>query len=246
MSQETGMLRFDRTIKVTDIITSGALLVSAITLGTSWRKERELRVRTEAAEVRVAAAKCIAKLDRWQALQLGLFDELQVDYVAASERFPGESKAAVRDFVYKAVRAAMARASSKIMEEQLETAYADLLSSNPAAREHFQRALTSLQSVRATAADALLASTEGAVLSLNVNPEDYQTADLGNALRLAADSARQPFLASSSRVLTDFRAPLFELMELNDDELVERRHQLPDPRQERSGDSASQPSASGK
>jgi hypothetical protein len=75
----------DRTIKISDLLTSLTILVSVITLTVSWSKDRLTREKEQADRVRSAAAKTLTQLDRWQALQLSIFRELQPVFVETSE-----------------------------------------------------------------------------------------------------------------------------------------------------------------
>ena len=78
-------LKLDWSIKVSDLLTSITIVVSVIALLISWSKDREAKLTEQANRVRIAAATAIAKLDRWQALQLSMYRELQPTYVEMSE-----------------------------------------------------------------------------------------------------------------------------------------------------------------
>ena len=78
-------LQFDRTIKAGDILTSITVMLSVIALVLSLAKDRATRVSDQANKVRAAAASAIVKLDRWQAVQLSMYQELQPTFVELSE-----------------------------------------------------------------------------------------------------------------------------------------------------------------
>lgn len=78
-------LQFDRTIKAGDILSSLTVLLSVVALVLSLSKDRAVRVTDQANKVRTAAASVIVKLDRWQAVQLSMYQDLQPVFVELSE-----------------------------------------------------------------------------------------------------------------------------------------------------------------
>ncbi len=213
-------MKIERNIKIGDLLTSGALLLSVLTLALSWSKDRDLQIRQDADRIRSAAAKCVAKLDRWQAIQLAVFEELQPVYVETSEKVAAQPTqlGAARDFLWKEIAAAHSRASAKIAEEQIETAYADLLASYPPMRRDFALALEQLRRVDEESLGKLLESTQAAVL--NVDLKSYSPPVLGNALRGASGDARVEFAKATRKVLDESQAKFFALIERDSSELV--------------------------
>lgn len=135
-------------MKVSDVLTSLTIVVSVVALLIAWSKDRTVRQTEQADRVRAAAAKALTKLDRWQALQLSVYQELQPIFVETSEALQQKYDIVkVRDQLWKAINAERTRIASKILEEQIETAYADLLSHFPAARAKFVDAFTNLSDI---------------------------------------------------------------------------------------------------
>ena len=113
-------LRFDNTIKAGDILTSVTVLLAVITLVVSLAKDRATRVTDQANKVRSAAATTLVKLDRWQALQLSLYQELQPNFVELSEDLARQyDVVVVRDRFWKQVGQGRAKLAKQILDEQL-------------------------------------------------------------------------------------------------------------------------------
>jgi hypothetical protein len=107
----------DRTLKAGDVLTSLTIIVSVVALITTLTKERDTRTREQADRVRVAAAKTLAKLERWQSLQLSLYQELQPVYVDVSESLARRfDVVAARDYLWKQVNAQRVRIAARILD----------------------------------------------------------------------------------------------------------------------------------
>src|SRR5438876_1156154 len=120
-------LTLDKTIKASDLLTSVTIIVSVVALVITWTKDRDVRVREQADRVRTAAAKTLAKLERWQILQLSLYDQLQPVFVETSEMLEKEFNViGTRDYLWKQINAQHTSISAKVLEEGFETAYVDL------------------------------------------------------------------------------------------------------------------------
>jgi len=216
-------VKLDRTVKVGDILTAGALVLSAVTLASSWSKEQEIETRQDADRVRTAAAKCIGKLDRWQSLHLATYEELQVVYVQASERVSRSMAdlGATRDFVWKEVVAAHTRATARVSEEQIEVAYGELLAAFPSLRTDLMATFEELRGADEKNLESFLLETQAAVL--NVELKGYSPTVLGNALRAAAAKSRSKFVSDTGPILGTMRRRLFDIVQRDDRAIVERR-----------------------
>ncbi len=214
-------LRLDRTVKASDILTSLTIVVSVIALLLSWGKDREIRTKEQADRVRTAAARTLAKLERWQSLQLSLYQELQPVFVETSEMLAKNFDVIVaRDHLWKAVNNQRVKISARVLDEGLETAYVDLFAHYPAVRQAFIDALARLRKAEEIAVASLLSRTQGAVLSLKRKRVGYQTAELGNALRNAADTSREHFITETNTALDPIRNQLYRLISRTDSEIL--------------------------
>jgi len=214
-------LKLDWSIKVSDLLTSITIVVSVIALLISWSKDREAKLTEQANRVRVAAATAIAKLDRWQALQLSMYRELQPTYVEMSEILADRYDVQrVRDQFWKRVNVERTRIAQKVLEEQLGTAYSDLLSHFPAARDKFTDAFVKLSAVESAVTENYLGASEHAILSLEGKQKDYMTPILGNALRQAAATHSVSLQTESEAIIGPVREYLFKVISLPDSELI--------------------------
>lgn len=214
-------MQLDWSIKVSDLLTTATIVISVIALLLSLSKDRDAKVTEQASRVRSAAATAIAKLDRWQALQISMYQELQPTYVGLSEKLAESFNVQrVRDEFWKEVNIERTRVAQKVLDEQLGTAYSDLLSHFPAARGKFTDAFAKLSSIEAAVTDSYLGESESAILSLEGMQKNYTTPTLGNALRKAAASHSAELKSSSEAVIAPVREYLFSVISLPDEELV--------------------------
>lgn len=216
-------LNLDRTIKASDVLTSLTILVSVVALLVSWTKDRDIRTREQADRVRTAAAKTIAKLERWEAIQLSLYSELQPTYVEVSEAMAKQfNVASSRDLLWKRINALRAKIASRVLDEAVETAYVDLFAYHPSIRGTFQEVMADLRTAEKEASLQLLAETERAILSFEGKQSGYQTAQLGNALRAVAHTVEVEFRKRIASRLTGIQDYLYRLLSLTDEQLLIR------------------------
>lgn len=214
-------LHIDWTIKVSDILTSVTLAVSVIALLLSLAKDRDTKVTEQANRVRTAAALAITKLDRWQALQLSLYQEMQPTFVELSELLAERFEVQyVRDQLWKQVNVVRTGIAQKVLDEQLGMAYSDLLSHFPAARGMFTEAFSKLSAIESEVTQNYLGASEQAILGLEGQRKVYTTPTLGNALRQAATSHSNEFRGKSEAVIAPVRDYLFRVISMPDSKII--------------------------
>jgi hypothetical protein len=76
---------------------------------------------------------------------------------------------------------AFADVAKKVLDEQLGTAYSELLSHLPAARRTFTDAFAQLSVVESDVTTSYLARSEQAIVNLEGKQKTYTTSTLGNA-----------------------------------------------------------------
>jgi hypothetical protein len=218
-------LKFDKAIKASDVLTSLTIILSIIALMFTLKRDRDTRIREQADHIRMAAAKTLAKLERWQALQKSLYSELQLNYVETSEILDADADfnvVKVRDSLYKKIDAERVRIADRILSESIETAYIDLFASHPSIRATFLAATAKLQECEESAVSDLKDKTQDAVLSFAGKQAGYTTALLGNALRNAAKPIEVKFIQETNRILTPIRENLYTLISSNDETILAR------------------------
>jgi hypothetical protein len=211
----------DWTIKVGDILTSFTIIVSVSALIISWSKDRTARKSEQAIRVRTAAAKTLTKLDRWQILHLSLYNILQPTFVETSELFQKEFNVVeTRDHLWKVINTQRTHISAKVLEEEIETAYVDLLSHFPTARNLFIDAIEQLNNLEDNVTGHFLEKSQEDVISFKDKIELYTTAMLGNALRYTARQSSEELQKGSNKIIQPIREFLFNIIGKSDKEIL--------------------------
>jgi hypothetical protein len=215
------LFKLDWNIKIGDLLTTVTIVVSVIALLISWSKDRYTKQKEQADGVRASVALAIAKLDRWQTLQLSGFQELQPVFVETSEMLAKDFNIiTARDHLWKSINAQRTKISGKILDEQIESAYIGLFSHFPAIRPLF---LTTIAQLRATEEEVLgefLENTQQDVMGFEKQQKGYTSAMLGNALRSSAEKSRAELEKKSSATMEPVREFLFQVMSKPDSEIL--------------------------
>ena len=214
-------LELEKTVKVGDVLTSLTIIVSVIALLLSFAKDRDAKVSEQANKVRSSTANALVKLDRWQGLQLSLYQELQPYYVETSEMLVSEFDVVkARDSFWKKVNIERTRVAKPILDEQLGTAYTDLLSHFPAARMKFVEVFAALSAIENEVTENFLYDCEQSILGLKGQERSYQTPTLGNALRKHALANSAALKTKSEEKISPLRAYLFSVISMDDEQIV--------------------------
>lgn len=214
-------LTFDKTIKAGDLLTSVTVVIAAITLVATLDRERVAREREQATHVRQASASAISKLDRWQALQQTRFDDSHLLAVELSERFAAKPDAVTtRDALWRSVMEARSKVQRQIVDEQLGSAYTDLLAYLPTARSKYMSAFQQLAKLEESTTGAFLLAAEKAIRASPTDVRRLQTSELGNELRAASNSAGDQLRSQADDALRPLRTYLLNVISLTDAELL--------------------------
>jgi hypothetical protein len=214
-------LKLEWTVNVGNILTTMTIIVSVIALLISWSKDRYTRQKEQADRVRSAVARTIAKLDRWQVLQLSAFEEVQLVFIETSEMLAENfDLVTARDYLWKSINAQRTKIAAKILDEQIETAYVDLFSHFPAIRKLFLDTLSRLNSAEKEVTLSFLKATQQDVLALEKVKDGYTTAILGNALRATAAKHSAEFEAITSKIMEPIREFLIRVVGKTDSEIL--------------------------
>src|SRR5207244_800003 len=133
--------------------------------------------------IRHAASFVIAKLERWRQLSLGFFADIQPLFVDVDVQLVKErDKKAATNFLWRGLTVAHAEISRRILEEEIEIAYADLYGYNTKARELFAEAAKRLRMLYERNFKKVLTETDAAVKDLLGPLTAIESSDLGNIL----------------------------------------------------------------
>jgi hypothetical protein len=208
-------------VEVGDILTSVTIFVSVIALVVTWRKDRLNREAEQADRVRSAAAIALTKLDRWRSLRLTTYEELDPLLVETGQTFEKEMNVGqARDFLWKAIHSRYSDASTRIVEEQVETAYFALLSHFPASRERMVAAFERLSNEEDAARTGLLMKTRDVVLSLHASKTDYEPSTLADELRKITDKCREEYVRNSAAIIGPVQNYLFGIIARTDRDIL--------------------------
>jgi len=206
-------MKIEGTIKIGDLLTSVTIIISVVALVLTWTKDRIARETQQADLVRSAAASAITKLDRWQTLQLSLYEELQPEFVITSEKLSEDfDTVKVRDYLWKTISTKRIQIASKILDEEISTSYIDLLAHFPRTRGLFVDLFRTLSDTEESISGSFQEETQQDVLSFEGNKANYTSAMLGNALRSTAQKHKERFSELSTSAIKPVREFLFDII----------------------------------
>jgi hypothetical protein len=219
-------MSFDETIKIGDLLTSASVLVSVAALvGALWR-DRALRRRELADKIRAAAGKTLARLERWQEISLALYTDVQPLFIEVSEDMDRNFEVvAARDKMWKELNRVRLTLLQEIRQEEIETAYVELYTYRPEARDLFRGVMARVKAAEAEAFQDLLMQTQADIMSLEKTAATYHTAQLGNRLRRTAAVVEQKCATSIRDAIVPLQEFLFAIMSQSDNRLL-RTHRV--------------------
>ena len=208
-------------IKIGDISTSLAIIISALTIASILTKDRSLRQKERADTIRNSAASTITKLDRWHELSLSIFHDVQPIFIdtimTMSDNFdPVKTK----NILWKEMTAANNEITWKILSENIQTASVELMGYRPDIRRVFESALMELQAAREDMFSNFIYDAQQAVLSFEGRKEEYKTNDLWNKLRGTIMRNRLAFEDRIKPTFTEMSNLLLGLVSKDDADLL--------------------------
>jgi hypothetical protein len=218
----------DWTISIGDVLTTTTIIISVLALVISWSKDRYSRRKEQADRVRGTVAIALAKLDRWQALQLSAFQEIQPLFIDTSEMLATEFNIVkTRDFLWRSINAQRTKVAAKILDEQIESAYVGLFSHFPAIRPLFLRTLAELNSTEQAVMGSFLEASQDDVMSFENRGAEYTSAMLGNALRKTGAKYQAELVEKTGTTLEPLREFLLRVVALPDSEILTAGLEMP-------------------
>ena len=213
-----------REIKVGDILTSLSILISATVLLRAWAKDRRDREKELADKIRNAAAKTLAKLDRWQELSLWFFHYTQPLFVETSEMLIKDFDiVAARDYFWKKANEARVNISGRILDEEIEIAYVELYGYHPGVNSLFVKTIKELKEKEEAVFYDFIESSQETIKSYLSKKASYQSAQLGNDLREIAFHFGSMLREKTDTTLKPIREFLVDIISKSDAEILKRR-----------------------
>ncbi len=215
-----------------DILTSFSILVAVGALWLSWHNDKLLREKEYADKIRRSTSVVAAKLDRWEELADRYFEDIQPTLVDVSEqavrRLKSADKAVVDNdanaFLYKGLMDAAAKASQRIIEEQLQIAYMELFAYVPELQKDFERVVPEIHEVEQRIHTKVEAELQAELFRLmsdeaTLTKMKHPRIEIGNALRDVAWRRRQGLRSEIHNATMQLRNRMVELIERSDAEL---------------------------
>jgi hypothetical protein len=223
---------FNSEVSVGNLVAIAAALISAIAVLASLTKERVLRKKELADQVRRSAALVVAKLDRWKQIASQSFDQLEMAATEADGLIVSKcDEVTTRDFFWKQVVAAQASLAKSILEEEIEVAYSNLYGYDPRIHELFTVAVARLRQISGLVFLQVLNRTQNDILTVRASSKQQivLSAQLGNKLRRSLAQSRSVLEEHMESVLTEFRKGMTAIVCASDDALVRRSIAIPLP-----------------
>jgi hypothetical protein len=217
-------MTFDWKATFGDVLTAVSILISVVTLATAWWKDRLLRRRELADKIRAAAAKTLAKLERKEELSLALFVECQPLFVKVSEELAKKFDViSSRDELWRELNVVRLKLLQDVRKEDIETPYAELYAYHPEVRDLFRRVISTLKTEEKKTFEELLRATQDEVMAFEGKKKSYQTADLGNALREAANGVEERYQNAMKQAMALLQSFLLALISQSDTALLDKK-----------------------
>lgn len=186
-------------------------------------KDRQLRRKEYADKIRRAAGTIIAKLERWKELSLRFFEDVQPLLTDTDiELQKHKDCIATRDYLWRHLVALRATASQRIVDEEIEIAYADLYGYDPRIHRLYVDSVGQLKKIDQAIYSRVLSETQKDVMNL-CDQTNIESAILGNALRETCCNLAKELEAELANVIDRFRDQMVKLIEADDGSIVQRR-----------------------
>lgn len=212
-------LHLKREVTVGEILTSLTILISLVAVSINWVADRKKERKGQADQIRVAASESWDKLDRWREISSSYQDFEPIFEDTSDVLKKTKDVIAARDFLRKSLTNVRAKNDRLILEERLEEASAKLYGYNPEMYRVFSCTLKQLKEAREKAFNGLLDNTQDIILHVDRGDWD-NTAVVTNRFREALFDYRQTLQNSLGAPLEQTRAPLFQVIGLSDDEIL--------------------------
>ncbi len=213
-----------------EILTFIIIVISVVSILIALNKDRHLRRKEQADKVRHAAGVIIAKLERWCELGLRYFEDVQPIITEADIKLVKEQNLTdVRDFLWHELVNLRNKTFQRILDEQIETAYADLYGYDPRIQELFVEVVSRFKQLDQDIYMQVLMQTQENVFQLKETKKAFYSAQLGNKLRETSASLGKQYMMLTSWIVAPFRNEMIKLIKASDSEVVNRKVEISAP-----------------
>jgi hypothetical protein len=188
------VLQLDWTISVGNLLTSASIVVSAVALVYQLSKDRSVRQRQQANEIRAAAANTLASLERWRLLSQSFFDEIHPGLIETSiSAAKGDDESTIRDVLTASAHATRLRILHRQFDDKNETTYTQMYQFHPSIKPFIEDVIQRFSDAERASFFAFLDSAQSAIILAKHNGDKKEEGppNLRNALRNIADGVRE-------------------------------------------------------
>lgn len=208
-------------ITIGEILTIISIVISVVALVYAWNQDRIVSIRSQADSLRQEASQTLAKIGRWEKINIEFYSRLDPYYVQASERFyKDKENIALRDFLWAKVQDRKYKLEEDLLNEQLEFSYYGLLTYYSNIDTLYQTTVLLMEHERSSHFDLYLRQMEELCLNAEANKE--QTADLGNDFRALSNKHKSQLKSNLKKINADLKAKLRALILTDDDLLIQK------------------------
>ena len=214
-----------REIDIGQILTVISILGSLVGFGFAWNNDRSLKDKEYADRVRRSASVVTAKVERWAELSDRYFEDLQPTLVDVSEKVTEtHSRQPANRMLFKGLMDAKAKASQRIVDEQLQIAYMELYGYVPAFQGVFDRTIAEIRNAEVSAQEALRTTLQASLVDPNILAET-SSSQVGNVLRNRTESERQKLRSHITEISRPLREKMLNVIQLKDGQLRNAQEQ---------------------
>ena len=208
-----------REIDLGQILTVTTIIGSIIGFGYTWSEDRALKDKEYADRVRRSASIVTAKIERWAELSDRYFEDLQPVIINVSEAVLNtHDRQPANRILYKGMMEAKAKASQRIVDEELQIAYMELYGYVPSFQAIFDRTIADIkeaeykshETLEGRLQSLLMKDSEGSVLAFDDSP------NIGNPFRVNIAKERANLHNTITGISQPLRAKMISVIRLKD------------------------------
>lgn len=224
-------MTFSQEISFGDLLTSVSVLIAFSGLVFAYSQEHARKSKEYADKIRNSASLLAVKIERINKLGLSFYDQIQPYFVDAdSYMVEGKVTVEIRDDLWKKLVDNYYMLRSKILEEEIELAYANLYGYDQTIRELYSKTIYLIEKEIDDSFRSLLQETQKCILKYRVPGELFgKSAELGNQLRKASRNNRLSLGKSLAKYENLFRNEILLLQQATDNEIAFKKVKLQIP-----------------
>ena len=175
-------LSIEKKVSIGELFTFLSIVASSISVITSWSRDREIKLRENANNIRIEISQTLNTINQVVQLQLSFYDLIETDIVETSELAIYENSVKARDYLWKRFFQRRNELRDKLDAKEWEINYIRLLPYGINIDSTYTKAVNRLTKLDQNIFNLMLLEMEKEVLNFSAQ-KTGQTALLTNALR---------------------------------------------------------------